>query len=178
MIFFENDERRFAGTGHRLEVLGAMDMDTQNKVTRYTRSVLPSYKPEKVISGMALGFDIALAEASLQENIYLILAIPFEGQESHWPDGKLKDKYQEILKSANEVHIISEGGYSYDKYLTRDRWMVDNSNHVIALWNGHPKGGTAYTVKYANKVKRNEYNVWPGWENFEIDYEDRSNRPF
>ena len=29
--------------------------------------------------------------------------------------------------------------------------MVDNSDVLIAIYNGEPKGGTAYTVNYAQK---------------------------
>ena len=29
--------------------------------------------------------------------------------------------------------------------------MVDNSDVLIAIFNGDPKGGTAYTVNYARK---------------------------
>ena len=35
----------------------------------------------------------------------------------------------------------------------RNEYMVDNSDYVIAVWNGKPSG-TENTVKYANKKNK------------------------
>lgn len=157
----------YAGTGHRLEVLGGNNEETHHKVVRYVKSVLLSYKPKKIISGMAIGFDTALAIAALEYNVPLIAAIPFIGQESVWPQ-YAQDRYNDILKQCTKIHVACEGEYASYKYHIRDKWMVDNSEAMLALWNGHPKGGTASTVRYATN-KKEIFNIWPGWEQFEID---------
>ena len=36
----------------------------------------------------------------------------------------------------------------------RNKYMVDNSQYVIAVWDGS-KSGTFNTLKYARKLKRN-----------------------
>lgn len=36
----------------------------------------------------------------------------------------------------------------------RNRWLIDHANFVLAVYNGLPKGGTAYTVNYAYEKKR------------------------
>lgn len=158
----------YAGTGHRLEVLGGQgkEEETHEKVTRFAKKVIPSYNPTKMISGMAIGWDTAFALAALEHNIPLIAAVPFVGQESIWPQ-KAKDRYHDILKHCAEVVIVCEGGFASHKYHDRDKWMVANGDAMIALWNGHPKGGTAATVRYAKQAKKEIFNVWPGWENFE-----------
>lgn len=38
--------------------------------------------------------------------------------------------------------------------LERNRYMVDKSDYVFAIWNGERKGGTWYTMEYAKKLKR------------------------
>jgi hypothetical protein len=35
--------------------------------------------------------------------------------------------------------------------MRRNRYMVDHSSHMIAMYNGMPKGGTAQTVQYARR---------------------------
>ena len=35
--------------------------------------------------------------------------------------------------------------------LDRDRFMVEHANVVLAVWNGKPAGGTAFTVDYARR---------------------------
>jgi len=42
----------------------------------------------------------------------------------------------------------------------RNDWMVDNSDAVIAIWNGAP-GGTANTVEYARKSGRSALAIDP-----------------
>jgi uncharacterized phage-like protein YoqJ len=117
---------------------------------------------------MAIGWDTAIALAALEMGVPLVAAVPFIGQESMWPQ-KAKDRYHDILKQCVEVVIVCEGGYAGFKYHERDKWMVNNSEAMIALWNGHPKGGTASTVRYAKQANRELFNVWPGWETFEVD---------
>jgi uncharacterized phage-like protein YoqJ len=153
----------YSGTGHRWEVIGKENKD---KLYRYATSILPGYKATKVISGMAVGWDQALARAAVNNGIPFIAAVPFEGQESIWPQ-EAKDEYYELLKLAEEVVIVCPGGYATHKYHVRDKWMVDHGDAMLALWNGNQHGGTFATVKLAKKAQKELFNVWPGWTEFE-----------
>lgn len=45
-------------------------------------------------------------------------------------------------------------------YYYRNRQIVDNSDHVVAFWNGH-QGGTSYTFKYAiKKLGREKVTIY------------------
>lgn len=164
----------YAATGHRLEPLGGNTREVEDKVIRYAKKILqpgsdwvkPNFLATYAISGMAIGWDTAYALAALEWNIPLIAAVPFEGQEAIWPQ-YAKDRYHEILKAAHKVVYVCSPGYMGWKFHERDKWMVAESNEMIALWNGHPKGGTAATIRYAEKANRVYHNVWPGWEQFE-----------
>jgi uncharacterized phage-like protein YoqJ len=163
MCYNQNvDENIVAGTGHRPDHLGGYGQDIFDRLVKYAELILPTYHPTKVISGMALGWDQALALATLKHGIPLIASVPFEGQEKVWKKEQ-QELYHSILSKATEVVIVCPGGYASWKFIKRDQWMVDHSNAVLALWNGTEKGGTWQTVKYAKQVKRTLYNVWPGW---------------
>ena len=43
--------------------------------------------------------------------------------------------------------------HTYDRWcmMRRNRYMVDHASHIIALYDGVPKGGTAQTLAYAMK---------------------------
>lgn len=41
--------------------------------------------------------------------------------------------------------------YTRNCMLERNRYMVDKSDYVFAVWNGERHGGTWYTMQYANK---------------------------
>ena len=61
--------------------------------------------------------------------------------------------YNNILRQADSSVILSES-YTRTCMLERNRYMVDKSDYVFAIWNGERKGGTWYTMEYAKKLKR------------------------
>lgn len=147
-----------AGTGHRPNKLGGYSVKVESRLIYLAESYLSENKPDFVISGMALGWDLALAEASIRQSIPFIAAVPFKGQESVWPK-KSRDLYNEILNQAKDVVYVSDPGYSSYKMQIRNKWMVDKCNILLALWDGS-EGGTGNCVRYANEVGREVHNLW------------------
>ena len=150
-----------AGTGHRPEYLGGHDV--LPKLVSYATEALEHRKPERLLSGMALGWDQALAQAAVNLGIPFSAIIPFRGQESIWPDGS-KRLYHDLLSRAHEIVVVSQGGYATWKYIKRDQWLVDQSDAMLALWSGIKKGGTYQCLVYAERVGRPIDNLWAGWE--------------
>lgn len=150
-----------AGTGHRPNKLGGHAPEIISRLEALALAVLQKHRPTSVISGMALGWDTALAEASIKLGIPLIAAVPFEGQEKKWPAQSQK-RYCLILKLAQQVHIVTKGGYSPWAMQLRNEWMVDNADLVSALWDGS-EGGTGNCIQYALKVKKLISNAWNSW---------------
>jgi hypothetical protein len=74
-----------AATGHRPDKLGGYDLSIYRKLVGLAYSYLRKQTPDVVISGMALGWDQAVAEAAVKASTPFIAAIPFRGQESKWP---------------------------------------------------------------------------------------------
>lgn len=83
--------------------------------------------------------------------ITLECAIPDVNQTLKWSE-KDKIRYSALLERADEKNYIS-GRNVADTMLKRNRYMVDKSDIVIAVFNGIEKGGTWYTIKYAKKKK-------------------------
>lgn len=164
----------YAGTGHRPEELGGYGEDASEKLTDFAICILPLWQPSKLISGVALGWDQALARACSLLGKPWIAAVPFEGQESIWPE-TAQIAYRELLSKASEIVIVCEGGYAPWKMEKRNEWMVDRAvSGMLALWNGVQTGGTYNCIKYARKVGRPVHNLWPGWESlnssiFDVD---------
>jgi uncharacterized phage-like protein YoqJ len=151
-----------AATGHRPHKLGGYGSDTHKRLLRLARSYLEQQeKPEAIISGMALGWDMAWAMAGLELDIPLIAAVPFDGQESRWPREEQR-VYQRLLARASEVQVINPGSYAPEKFERRNEWMVDAAPRVAALWSGAP-GGTARCVAYADSQQKPVDNLWPLW---------------
>lgn len=114
--------------------------------------ILDEYKPEYTISGMALGFDMLAAELCVDKGIKFLAAIPGLWQPNRWPKDYIK-KYHDLKAKAFEIVITDENPYDYAawKLQKRNEWMVNNSNLVIACYDGSGKGGTYNCIKYAEK---------------------------
>ncbi len=162
------------GTGHRPQKLFTSDPFSYLnlvKLTKFLEKELEQIKPTIVISGLALGFDTALAKAALSQNILLISAIPFEGQENKWGQ-EAKDTYEEILERSQQVVYVDKAerynpkrveGYAAWKLHKRNEYMVDFSHAVLALFDGSNDGGTASCLRYAKNKNKEIINLWDKW---------------
>jgi len=151
-----------AFTGHRPNKLGGYDTPnpTYNWVCWCLEEELEKLKPEKAISGMALGVDQWAAKICVKLGIPFIAAVPFKGQESQWPL-KSQKTYHNLLAKAAEVVIVCSGGYDPGKMQKRNAWMVDHCDVLVAVWDGTP-GGTANCVRYAESAGRKIVRILPG----------------
>ena len=103
------------------------------------------------ICGMAMGCDLYFAEAvlrlrQLHGDVTLEAAIPCPSQADNW-GRELRTRYDAIL-SACDLETMVQDRYTPSCMQRRDRYMVDRSALLIAVYDGLP-GGTRYTVQYA-----------------------------
>lgn len=150
-----------AFTGHRPDKLGGFKLPnpTYIKVCRQIESTLKELKPEKVISGMALGVDQWAAFIAHKLNIPFLAAVPFINQECKWPTSS-QETYHKLIKLAEETIIVSDGEYSAKKMQTRNEWMVDRCDQLIAVWDGSA-GGTGNCVNYAKSKNKSIIYIDP-----------------
>lgn len=150
-----------AGTGHRPDKLGGYTHATFDRLTALARDWLQEHRPDQVISGMALGWDQAVADAALDLHIPLIAAVPFHGFESRWPHAA-QDRLNLLLDQATEVHIVHPFPGTIGLH-RRNEWMVDRADKMLALWDGS-WGGTFNCIRYAEKAGVPVENLWSRWE--------------
>lgn len=109
------------------------------------------------LSGMAQGVDLWCAQIVLdlkKKNPALKLhaILPCEGQENKW-SVSAQEIYHSILEQADEVVYVGQE-YSRGCMLERNRYMVDHSSILLAVYNGTYRSGTGMTVRYAQKLGR------------------------
>lgn len=109
------------------------------------------------LSGMAEGSDTwaALAVLSLKKEnpaLKLHCVIPCDGQADKWI-ASARELYFSILGQADNIVYVSRE-YSKDCMLKRNRYLVDHTSCLLAVYNGERRGGTAMTVRYAQKLGR------------------------
>lgn len=103
------------------------------------------------VCGMALGADTLAAEEVLalrerDPSVRLIAAIPCPGQETRWtpPD---RARYRSLLARADWQITLCPAYAPYAMHV-RNRWMVEHTSRLIAIFDGS-QGGTAQTVRLA-----------------------------
>ena len=102
----------------------------------------------RFINGGAAGADLLFAAivAELKEQghpLFLEAALPYLGRK------RSRDQsFQKMLAACDKVKAFSER-YSRGCYFVRNRYMVDKSSRVIAIYDGRDSGGTVYTMQYA-----------------------------
>lgn len=95
------------------------------------------------------GHQVLLVKALEHPEIKLVCVIPYEEQAKGWPE-KWRDRYFGLLEQADDVVLLSNR-YTCDCYQRRNRYMVDHSDAVLAVYNESGQGGTACTVAYAGR---------------------------
>ena len=107
---------------------------------------------------------VNILQATELESLRL-LCIPFKGQEVKWTPF-WQDVYKRLLSKATAIKVVFPGTCGFSKYHKRNEYMVDNSDEVLALWNGDLNGGTYSCLQYAEKLFRPINNVWEKWLNY------------
>lgn len=121
--------------------------------TRLAQAVKEAYQKgmRHFICGMAKGADMYFCETVLElrkdmDGITLEAAIPCEEQAVQWKERDRK-RYYNLIEQCDFETMVQ---HHYDRQCMqrRDRYMVDNSSLVIAVYAG-VLGGTMYTITYA-----------------------------
>lgn len=157
---------KLAVTGHRPQHLGGFGIEIRQRLYVLATDELYRLQPATVYTGMALGWDMAVAAACIQLGIQFVACVPCDGQAAVWKQDDQR-RYDKLLGHAAEIINVSPGPYAAWKMQTRNRYMVDRitdpDDLLLALYDGSP-GGTANCVKYAELKAVKIENCWPRWQ--------------
>ena len=132
---------RIAVTGHRPKRLKGQ----QKEVKKWLSKQLDKYECTEAISGMAQGADQIFAQVAVEKDIPLTCCYPYRKSFFHQEE-------QKILNKAKNIKFISEVYTGNKAYWFRDKYMVDNCDLLLAVWDGIKAGGTWLTINYAQKI--------------------------
>lgn len=146
-------------TGHRPEKLPWRDDEQDPRCVllkeRLAQAVGNAYDAgmRHFLCGMALGSDFYFCDAVLalrsrRAGVTLEACIPCEEQAARWQE-RDRQRYFALIERCDGETMVQR---HYDRgcMLRRNRYMVDRSSMLIAVYNGM-LGGTMYTMNYAMK---------------------------
>ena len=109
------------------------------------------------LSGMALGVDVWAAEIVLKLRkknpaVRLHCILPCEEQDINWAHSA-RERYHSILGQADKTVYVGRQ-YTSTCMLRRNRYLVEHSSLLLAVYNGTVRSGTGATVRYAQRLGR------------------------
>ena len=109
------------------------------------------------LTGMAEAVDTwsAISVLALREKnpaLKLHCILPGTSQADKWTVSS-RDLYRSILERADSIVYVSRV-YHKNCMLDRNRFLVEHASTLLAIYNGERRGGTAATMRYAQKMGR------------------------
>ena len=146
-------------TGHRPEKLPWGDQEEDPRCLelkdKLATSVGTAYEAgyRHFLCGMARGADFYFCDAVLElrerrSGVTLEAVIPCEEQAARWSERE-RERWFSLVERCDGETMLQ---HHYDKgcMLRRNRYLVDHSSMLIAVYDGM-LGGTMYTLSYAMK---------------------------
>ncbi len=147
-------------SGHRPEML-LSPFNEQSSVIQNLKSLLKieillaiEQGATQFLSGMAQGVDLIASEIVLSlkkeyPSIQHIAVIPFKQQSNCW-NHSWSLRHQQVKQCSDQVICLSEY-YTRYCFSKRNRYMIEHSNQLIAVFCGDYQTGTGQTIQYAKK---------------------------
>lgn len=115
-------------------------------------------------TGLAQGVDtwaaqIVLALREKNPALKLHCVLPCRDQARNW-EPSAQECHRRIQSQADTVVCLSET-YHDGCMLDRNRYLVEHSSVLLAVYHGNWRGGTAMTVRYARKLGRETIVINP-----------------
>lgn len=147
------EERTCCVTGHRSIPNDQTDAVRQGLEQAVHQAIADGYTA--FISGFADGVDLMFAEIISQvmrENpgIKLIAAIPYR---KRLETLQRRERTRFLIEQCAEIYVAAEE-YLPSVYVKRNRYMVERSDRVIAVYDGRDSGGTVGTIRLAHQMKK------------------------
>lgn len=133
--------------------------------TEMTRLLSDAPKPLTGLTSLAIGADQLFAEVVLRRGGVLAVVLPFARYELTFDDGPDRERFRHLVERASSVEVLEPTGSQQEAYLSAGKRVVDESDWVLAIWDGKPAaglGGTADIVGYALSRKKHVIHMDPG----------------
>lgn len=116
------------------------------------------------VSSLAEGADQVFALAVLAAGGSIDVIIPSADYDKAFPTTKSARTYQHLLELARNTTTLTFDTPSEEAFLEAGGKVVDQSDVLIAVWDGNTaagKGGTGDIVQYAKEQGKTTHIIWP-----------------
>ena len=130
--------------------------DALDRIGRYRTGTAATPVSLTVVSALAEGADRLVAREAMdaRASLEVVLPLPADDYLTDFESDASKSEFRTLLKKASAVTELPVAGERDEAYERAGRAVVDRSDVLIALWDGHDargQGGTAQIVAYARR---------------------------
>lgn len=135
-------------------------------VAEVVRTRLSAYVGEELvgITCLARGADQIFAEAVLDLGGTIDVVIPAADYITGIRDAGDRARFERLTAQARAIHELPYATSGPDSYFAASKFLIDRSEHIVAVWDGSPadgRGGTSDAVDYARRQGREVLVIWP-----------------
>ena len=161
-------------TGHRPNRLGGFDEQAKHRLYKFAdRQLLRLDADHTVYHGCALGWDMAVATAAIQQGHRVVSCVPFLGFNARWPMPSVLELDTILNKSHEVITVVSEQSWAKEHASLalnqRNHFIVDNIDELYALACG-ASSGTQNCVDYAVQKHKPVKHLWRDWLKFQSNF--------
>lgn len=135
--------------------------DVRHDLEAFLRGI-PS--PLVGVTSLAAGADQIFAEVVLGLGGALECVVPFQGYERTFASDEERDAYFGFLGKCQRKVLLERTGTDGEAFWTAGRRVVDESDAIVAVWDGRAPGGlggTADIVSYAEQRGKKIFRITP-----------------
>lgn len=170
----KHDFPRIGVTGHRkIENVQLLRKSVQRALSLIDNIMRERLKNTQytyhVISPLAEGADRLVVKEVMEwkglndvddPSLEVVIPLPKEDYIRDFESSKSKAEFEELLSIARSINTLEKTVTREVAYENVGRYVVDNCDFFIAIWDGKPavgQGGTGVIVEYARKLGRHMF---------------------
>jgi hypothetical protein len=125
--------------------------------------ILEGLSVSELVGSLAQGADQICAAIAVNRGVRLRVIIPSHRYDATFDEDGLA-KYHDLLRRASSVVTLAYDAPSEEAFFAAGREVADESDVLIAVWDGQPAaglGGTGDVVAYARSTGTRVKVLWP-----------------
>lgn len=148
-------------SGHRPQKIGGFTDAVAEALMLTARQTIKERQPELVLTGMALGWDQAIALACLRMGVQFHAYLPHPAYSNRWPDDTRR-RYDKLLQGAARIVQCHKPNTppTTANLMRRNQMIVDASDAMLFLYSGTKEGTTHHAWQLAAHHHKMMFNSW------------------
>jgi hypothetical protein len=143
---------RLGIVGHRYFSSNATSSFVAAQCSAILKRLCAEHHEVVAVSAIAEGADTLFAEAALDLDLPLEIVRPFDNYIEDFTDSSARQRYQRLKQAARKQSTLAYVRRSDRAYKAAMDWVIDQSDLLVAVWNGQSAQRSCGTASAVERV--------------------------